>query len=59
MKLYDMDVYRKIDYLTDGYFYEDQMLNILINYIDEEELEKVVDQIINDYRIPGFKKDGK
>lgn len=57
MRLYEMDAYQKIDYLIASYFRECQMLDLLTSYIDEEELEKIVDEIIHDYRIPGFDKD--
>lgn len=59
MKLCDMDVYQKIEYLTSNYFYENRMLELLIDYIDEEELEKIVDEVVHDYRISGFEKKGK
>lgn len=57
MKLYDMDVYEKIDYLVHGYYDEYEMLDKLIYYTAEEALEKAVKEIIKDGRIPGFEKD--
>lgn len=59
MKLYNMNVYQKIDYLISGYYYEHEMLEKLVDYIDEEALEKAVADLIKGERIPGFEKEEK
>lgn len=57
MKLYDMDVSKKIDYLVHGYYDEHEMLDKLIYYTTEEALEKAVKEIIKDGQVLGFEKD--